>query len=70
MIWARALTFRRLFPRALRLLLTVVAVALLGFYGVARAAQRVGSSWPYRALPVFINLKPQDVKRITAQRAA
>jgi hypothetical protein len=62
MIRVRALTFRRLFPRALRLLLTVVAVALLGFYGVARAAQRVGSSWPYRALPVFINPKPQDVR--------
>jgi peptide/nickel transport system permease protein len=62
MIGARALTFRRLFPRALRLLLTVVAVALLGFYGVARAAQRVGSSWPYRALPIFLNLKPQDVR--------
>ncbi|HKY37455.1 MAG TPA: hypothetical protein VJN18_16045 [Polyangiaceae bacterium] len=59
---AGKLTFRRLFPRALRLLLTIVAVALLGFYGVARAAQRVGSSWPFRALPVFFNLQPQDVR--------
>lgn len=64
MIRARAgkLTFRRIFPRALRLLLTLSVVVLLGFYGVARAAQRTDSSWPYRALPVFVNPAPQDVR--------
>jgi hypothetical protein len=64
MIGARAgkLTFRRIFPRAMRLLLTLVAVGLLGFYGAASAAKTTGSSWPYRHLPVFLNLAPKDVR--------
>jgi hypothetical protein len=74
MIWARAgkLTFRRLFARALRLLLTMLAVGLLGFYGVARAAQRIDSTWPYRALPLFVNPQPQDVRdrALVAMRSA
>lgn len=59
---AGRLTFRRVFPGAARLLLTLVAVGLLGFYGAASAARQVGSSWPYRHLPVFLNLAPQDVR--------
>lgn len=74
MIGARAgkLTFRRVFPRALRLLLTLVAVGLLGFYGAAAAARRAASPWPYRHLPVFINLAPQDVRdrALSAMRRA
>src|SRR5688572_10632333 len=64
MIRARSgkLTFRRLFPRAMRVLLTLVAVGLLGFYGAASAARSTGSSWPYRHLPVFLNLAPKDVR--------
>ena len=74
MIWAGAgkLTFRRIFPRVLRLLLTLAAVALLGFYGAAGAAKRVGSGWAFRELPVFLNLAPHDVRdrAMAALRAA
>jgi hypothetical protein len=56
------LTLRRLFPRALRLLLTLAAVLLVGFYGAAGAAKRVSSHWPYGKLPLFLNLAPQDVR--------
>lgn len=74
MTFARAgrLTFRRLFPRALRLLLTLAAVVLVGFYGAAGAAKRGGAPWPYRELPLFLNLAPQDVrdKALAAMRDA
>ena len=59
---AGRLTFRRLFPRALRLLLTLAAVMLVGFYGAAGAAKRMSSSWPYGKLPLFLNLAPQDLR--------
>ncbi|HYP89399.1 MAG TPA: hypothetical protein VEQ59_14630 [Polyangiaceae bacterium] len=64
MISARAgkLTFRRVFPRLLRLLLTLSAVVLVGFYGAANAAKRPGSGWAFRGLPVFVNLAPRDVR--------
>lgn len=64
MIRARAgrLTFRRVFPRLLRLLLTLVAVVVVGFYGAANAARRPSSGWAFRDLPVFLNLAPQDVR--------
>lgn len=64
MIRARAgrLTFRRVFPRLLRLLLTLSAVVLVGFYGAASAARRPGSGWAFRELPVFLNLAPRDVR--------
>ncbi|MDF3068347.1 MAG: Oligopeptide transport system permease protein OppB [Polyangiaceae bacterium] len=73
MIRARAgrLTFRRVFPRLVRLLLTLAAVVVVGFYGAANAAKRPGSGWAFRALPVFLNLAPQDVRgrALTAMRA-
>jgi peptide/nickel transport system permease protein len=59
---AGRLTFRRVFPRAMRLLLTFVAVALVGFYGAAQAARRAESAWPFGHLPVFFNLAPEDVR--------
>ncbi|RYZ03849.1 MAG: hypothetical protein EOO73_25845 [Myxococcales bacterium] len=64
MIRARAgrLTFRRVFPRLVRLLLTLCAVLVVGFYGAANAAKRPGSGWAFRALPVFLNLAPTDVR--------
>ena len=45
MIRARAgkLTFRRVFPRLVRLALTLLAVVLVGFYGAANSAKRPGS---------------------------
>lgn len=74
MISARAgrLTFRRVFPRAMRLLLTFVAVALVGFYGAAQAARRADSAWPFGHLPVFFNLAPEDVRSrsLSAMRVA
>jgi hypothetical protein len=74
MISARAgrLTFRRVFPRAMRLLLTFVAVALVGFYGAAQAARRAESVWPFGHLPVFFNLAPEDVRSraLAAMRVA
>ena len=63
---AGKLTFRRVFPRLLRLLLTFLAVVLVGFYGAANGARRPGSGWAFKQLPVFINLSPLDVR----QRAA
>src|SRR5262245_34970869 len=73
MVFARAgrLTFRRVFPRLLRLLLTLTAVVLVGFYGAANAAKRPGSGWAFRQLPVFVNADPQDVRAraLTAMRA-
>jgi peptide/nickel transport system permease protein len=73
MIRARAgrMTFRRVFPRLLRLLLTVCAVVVVGFYGAANAAKRPDSGWPFRALPVFLNLAPEDVRgrALAAMRA-
>jgi len=64
MIGARPgkLTFRRVFPRLLRLLLTLAAVVLVGFYGAANAAKRPGSGWSFQQLPVFVNPTPQDVR--------
>jgi peptide/nickel transport system permease protein len=64
MIRARAgrLTFRRVFPRLLRLLLTLLAVAVVGFYGAANAAKRPGSGWAFEPLPLFVNLAPEDVR--------
>ena len=74
MIAARSgrLTLRRVFPRAMRLLLTFVAVALVGFYGAAQSAKRAGSSWPFGHLPVFLNLAPEDVRSraVAAMRIA
>jgi peptide/nickel transport system permease protein len=64
MIGARAgrLTFRRVFPRALRLLLTLLAVVLVGFYGAASSAKQPRSGWAFTHLPVFVNLGPEDVR--------
>ncbi len=64
MFRARAgrLTFRRVFPRLLRLLLTVSAVIVVGFFGAANSARRPGSDWAFRELPVFFNLAPVDVR--------
>jgi peptide/nickel transport system permease protein len=64
MTFARAgkLTFRRVFPRFLRLLLTLLAVLIVGFYGAANGAKRPDSGWAYRQLPVFVNLAPKDVR--------
>jgi hypothetical protein len=64
MVFARAgrLTFRRVFPRLLRLLLTLTAVVLVGFYGAANAAKRPGSGWAFKQLPLFVNPEPQDVR--------
>ena len=59
---AGKLTFRRVFPRFLRLLLTLLAVVLVGFYGAANGAKRPGSGWAFKQLPVFVNLAPQDVR--------
>jgi len=56
------LTFRRVFPRFLRLLLTLLAVVLVGFYGAANGAKRPGSAWAFKRLPVFVNLAPADVR--------
>jgi len=74
MILARAgkLTFRRVFPRFLRLLLTLLAVLIAGFYGAANAARRPDSGWAYKQLPVFVNLAPRDVRdrALAALRAA
>jgi len=73
MVFARAgrLTFRRVFPRLLRLLLTLTAVVLVGFYGAANAAKRPASGWAFRQLPVFVNTDPQDVRAraLAAMRA-
>jgi peptide/nickel transport system permease protein len=55
-------TFRRVFPRFLRLLLTLLAVVLVGFYGAANGAKRPGSGWAFKQLPVFVNLTPEDVR--------
>lgn len=63
---AGKLTFRRVFPRLLRLLLTLLAVTLVGFYGAAKRAQRVDSGWPFRALPLFLNPAPRDVRERAA----
>lgn len=72
MVFARAgrLTFRRVFPRLLRLLLTLTAVVLVGFYGAANAAKRPGSGWAFKQLPLFVNPEPQDVRSraLTAMR--
>lgn len=74
MTLARAgkLTFRRVFPRLLRLLLTLLAVVLVGFYGAANGAKRPGSGWAFKQLPVFVNLAPADVRQraFRAMRAA
>jgi peptide/nickel transport system permease protein len=69
---AGRLTFRRVFPRAMRLVLTFVAVALVGFYGAAQSARRASSTWPFGHLPVFVNLAPADVRSraFAAMRAA
>jgi len=69
---AGKLTFRRVFPRFLRLLLTLLAVLLAGFYGAANGAKRPGSGWAFRQLPVFVNLAPRDVREraVRAMRAA
>jgi peptide/nickel transport system permease protein len=73
MIGARAgkLTFRRVFPRLLRLFLTLSAVVLVGFYGAANAAKRPDSGWAFVGVPVFVNLAPQDVRdrSLSAMRA-
>lgn len=65
-------TFRRLLLRASRLLLTLSAVMVVGFYGAAGAAKRAASPWPFADLPVFLNLAPQDVRgrALAAMRAA
>lgn len=74
MTLARAgkLTFRRVFPRFVRLLLTLLAVVLAGFYGAANGAKRPGSGWAFQQLPVFVNLAPVDVREraVQAMRAA
>src|SRR5258705_824 len=69
---AGKLTFRRIFPRLLRLLLTLLAVVLVGFYGAANGAKRPGSGWAFKELPVFVNLAPADVRdrAVRALRAA
>ena len=74
MIGARPgkLTFRRVFPRFLRLLLTLLAVLIAGFYGAANGAKRPDSGWRFKELPVFVNLAPIDVRdrAVRAMRAA
>jgi peptide/nickel transport system permease protein len=69
MMRARAgrLTFRRVFPRLIRLLLTLSAVVLVGFYGAANAAKRPASGWAYGRLPVFVNLAPRDVRDLSLE---
>ena len=69
MIGARAgrLTFRRVFPRFLRLLLTLLAVLIAGFYGAANGAKRADSGWAFKELPVFVNLNPIDVRERAAR---
>jgi hypothetical protein len=66
------LTFRRVFPRLLRLVLTLLAVVLVGFYGAANGASRAGSAWAFKRLPVFVNSSPVDVRdrSVLALRAA
>lgn len=64
---AGRLTFRRVFPRLIRLLLTLSAVVLVGFYGAANAAKRPGSGWAYGSLPVFVNLAPRDVRDLSLE---
>jgi peptide/nickel transport system permease protein len=54
-------TLRRAFPRALRLVLTLIAVLAVGFYGAARSA-RQQPSWRFAHLPVFVNRAPIDVR--------
>src|SRR6478752_6528151 len=68
---AGKLTFRRVFPRLLRLLLTLSAVVLVGFYGAANAARRPDSGWAFGRFPVFVNLAPRDVRdlSLSAMRA-
>lgn len=74
MTLARAgkLTFRRVFPRFLRLLLTLLAVLIAGFYGAANGAKRPDSGWAFKQLPVFVNLSPVDVRdrALRAMRSA
>ena len=74
MTLARAgkLTFRRVFPRFLRLLLTLLAVLLAGFYGAANGAKAPSSGWAFKQLPVFVNMAPSDVREraVRAMRAA
>src|SRR6478735_8121652 len=69
---AGKLSLRRVFPRLLRLLLTLLAVVLVGFYGAANGASQPGSGWAYGALPLYVNLAPQDVRdrSLKALRAA
>jgi peptide/nickel transport system permease protein len=68
---AGRLTFRRVFPRFLRLLLTLLAVLLAGFYGAANGAKRPSSVWAFKQLPVFVNPAPSDVRdrAVRAMRA-
>jgi peptide/nickel transport system permease protein len=74
MTLARAgkLTFRRVFPRFVRLVLTLLAVVLAGFYGAANGAKRPDSGWAFQQLPIFVNLAPVDVREraVQAMRAA
>jgi hypothetical protein len=69
---AGKLTFRRVFPRLLRLLLTLAAVLTAGFYGAANSAKRPDSGWAYKHLPIFLNLAPTDVREraVRAMRVA
>jgi peptide/nickel transport system permease protein len=69
---AGRLTFRRVFPRFLRLLLTLVAVLVAGFYGAANRAKQPSSGWAFKQLPVFVNLAPSDVREraVWTMRAA
>jgi len=46
----------------LRLLLTLIAVLAVGFYGVSTRAAREGSGWQFSELPVFVNRAPKDVR--------
>lgn len=64
MIPARAAKprLRQIFPRLMRLLLTLLAVVIVGFFGAAGAAEQAGSSWPFKHLPVFLNTAPEDVR--------
>src|SRR5689334_15064178 len=59
---AGKLTFRRVFPRAIRLLLTLLSVVLVGFYGAAAAARHATPKSAFLHLPVFVNSAPQDVR--------
>ncbi len=59
---AGRLTLRWVFPRIVRLLLTFLAVSIVGFYGAAQAARQAGSTWAYGHLPVFLNPAPEDVR--------